>query len=81
MVFADHGPLFYVQVFTEFSDDAYSLWEVMQFRAANRAFVRQFALTLSLLRGWEYRGWQVSPLSFSVLHSEISAESPLSFSV
>jgi len=54
VVFADHGLLFYVQVFTEFSDDAYLLWEVMQFRAANRAFVQQFALTLSLLRGWPW---------------------------
>ena len=54
MVFADHGQLFYVQVFTKFLDDAYSLWEVMQFRAANRAFGQQFALTLSLLRGWPW---------------------------
>ena len=40
-------------------DDVYSLWQVMQFRAPNCAFVRQFAPPLpSLLAGrGKYTGW------------------------
>ena len=53
--------------FRQASEDAYSLWEVMQFQPPNHAFVRQFACVLFSCSPWWFVFAQSSITSVSLV--------------